>query len=138
MPTDRIESHIHRILDEGFNHGNLAVVDELISPGHIAHNAFGGAPNGPQDLKWLIAIFRTAFPGLHCTVEDEIREGDKGAAHWTIRGTHKGLFMGNLPSGKRMQMQGSIFARYEEQRVVEYWMLIDQYGLLQQLGIVPG
>jgi predicted ester cyclase len=32
----------------------------------------------------MIANLRAAFPDLYCTVEDEIREGDKLAAHWTI------------------------------------------------------
>lgn len=68
MPTDRAESLIRRIFDEAFNQGNLAVVDELISLDHLAHTAFGGAPHGPGGLKWLIAMFRTAFPDLHCTV----------------------------------------------------------------------
>ena len=137
MASTQIQSPIYRIFEDAFNRGNLGVVDELLSYDHLAHNAFGGAPNGPQGLKWLIAMFRTAFPDLQCTVEDEISEGDKFAAHWTMRGTHKGLFMGNLPTGKQMQAHGIIFARFEQGMIVEYWMLIDQFGLLQQLGIIP-
>jgi hypothetical protein len=30
-----------------------------------------------------------------------------------------------------------MFARFEKEMMVEYWMLIDQFGLLQQLGIIP-
>lgn len=138
MPTDRTQSLICRIFEEAFNKGNLVVVDELLSPDHFAHIAFGGAPFGPGGLKWLIAMFRSAFSDLHCTVEDEISEGDQFAAHWTMRGTHTGLFLGNPPSGKRMQTQGLIFARLEGGLMVEDWMLIDHFGLLQQLGIIPG
>src|SRR3989304_9120586 len=137
MPTGRSDSLIRRIFEEAFNQGDLAVADEVLTPDHFAHTAFGGAPNGPQGLKWLIAMFRTAFPDLHCTVEDEIQEGDKFAAHWTMRGTHKGLFMGNLPTGKQMQAPGIIFARFEQGMIVGYWMLIVRFGLLQQLGIIP-
>ena len=130
-------SIIQRIFDKAFNEGNLAVVDELLSPDHLAHNAFGGAPNGPQGLKWLIVMFRTAFPDLKCNVEDEIREGDKFAARWTMRGTHKGSFLGNPPTGRPVVVQGIIFARTENGRIVEDWLLIDQLGILQQLGLVP-
>ena len=137
MATHQTQSPIHRIFNEAFNHGNLAVVNELVSSDNLAHNAFGGAPNGPQGLKWLIAMFRTAFPDLQCNVEDEIREGDKVAAHWTMRGTHKGSFLGNPPTGRPIVVQGIIFARVEECMIVEYWILIDQFGLLQQLGIIP-
>jgi steroid delta-isomerase-like uncharacterized protein len=137
MSSTQFQSPLNRIIEEAFNLGNLAAVDEVLAPDHFAHNAFGGAPNGPKGLKWLIAMFRTAFPDLHCTVEDEIREGDKFAAHWTMRGTHLGLFLGNPPTGKQMQAQGIIFAGFEKEMMVEYWMLIDQFGLLQQLGIIP-
>jgi steroid delta-isomerase-like uncharacterized protein len=137
MPTDRTESLIHRLFVEAFNQGNLAVVDELISPNHFAHTALGGAPHGPAGLKWLIAMFRTAFPDLHCTVDDEISEADQFAAHWTIHGTHKGFFMGNAPTGRRVDVQAMIFGRIVNGQIVEDWTLIDQIGILQQLGIVP-
>jgi steroid delta-isomerase-like uncharacterized protein len=137
MPTNRTETLIYRIFDQAFNQGNLAVVDELLAPDHFTHIAIGGAPQGPAGLKWLAAMFRTAFPDLHCTVEAEIREVDQCAAHWTLHGTHQGRFLGNPPTGKRIQMQGIIFARLEAGRIAEDWMLIDQMGLLQQLGIIP-
>jgi len=137
MPTDRSDSLIRRIFEEAFNQGDLAVVDEVLSPDHLAHIAFGGVPNGPQGLKWLIAMLRTAFPDLHCTVEDEIKVDDQFAAHWTMRGTHKGSFLGNPPTGRPVVVQGIIFARTENGRMVEDWTLIDQLGILQQLGLVP-
>ena len=137
MPMNRTESLIYRIFDQAFNQGNLAVVDELLSPNHFTHITLGGAPQGPAGLKWLVAMFRTAFPDLRCTVEDEIREGDQFAAHWTLRGTHKGPFQGNPPTGKLVEVQGIIFARTENSRIVEDWTLFDQMGILQQLGVVP-
>jgi hypothetical protein len=87
MSTNQTQSPIRRVFEEAFNRGNLAVVDELLSPNHFAHNSIGGAPNGPQGFKLLIAMFRTAFPDLHCIVEDEFSEGDKFSARWTLRGT---------------------------------------------------
>jgi steroid delta-isomerase-like uncharacterized protein len=137
MPTNQMHSPIRRIFIEAFNQGNLAVVDEVITSNHIAHNAFTGAPHGPQGLKMLIAIFRTAFPDLLCTVEDEIIEGDKFAVRWSIRGTHRGMFLGNPPTGKQIDVLGIIFGRTENGRIIEDWILTDQLGILQQLGIVP-
>ena len=137
MPTGRTESLIHRLFDEAFNQGQIALVDELLSPNHFTHTAFGGAPHGPQGLKWLIVMFRTAFPDLHCTIEDEIREGDKVAACWLMRGTHQGLFLGNPPTFRQVKIQGIVFARTAHGQIVEDWILADQMDILQQLGIVP-
>jgi steroid delta-isomerase-like uncharacterized protein len=137
MPTDHTDSLIQQLFEEAFNQGHLDVVDEVLTPDYFTHNAFGGTPNGPKALKWLITMFRTAFPDLHCTIEDEITQGNKVAVHWTMCGTHRGLFLGNPPTGRQIEVQGMIFGRIENGRIVEDWTLIDQIGILQQLGLVP-
>jgi steroid delta-isomerase-like uncharacterized protein len=130
-------SPIRRIFEEAFNKGNLAVIDEATSPDLIAHNVIAGTPNGPQGLKLLVTMFRTAFPDLHYTVEDEIAAGDKFAVRWSMHGTHRGMFLGNPPTGKQVDVLGIMFGRTENGRIIEDWTLTDQLGILQQLGIVP-
>ena len=137
MSSTQFHSPIYQIFDEAFNQGNLDVVDKLLIPDHSTHTNFGGIPNGPQGLKCLIAMFRNAFPDIHWTLEDEIKQGDKLAAHWTMRGTHTGQFLGNPPTGRPVEVQGIIFARTENGRIVEDWTLVDEMGILQQLGLVP-
>ncbi len=135
MPAAK--SLVQRIFNQAFNQGNLTVVDELVAPDGVTHSLPWGLPAGRQGLKQWITIFRTAFPDLHCTVEDEINAGDKLAAHWTMRGTHQGPLLGNRPTGRPIVVQGLIFARIENDRIAEDWILVDQMGMLQQLGIVP-
>jgi predicted ester cyclase len=130
-------SPIRRIFDEAFNVGNLEVVDEVLAPDHHTHITIGGAPNGPQGLKMIIAMFRAAFPDLWCIVEDEITVGDKFAARWALHGTQKGMFLGNPPTGKQVDVPGLVFGRTENERIIEDWILIDQMEILEQLGIVP-
>jgi predicted ester cyclase len=130
-------SLIRRIFDEAFNRGNLAVVDEVLAPDHHTHITIGGAPHGPQGLKLMIVLFRTAFPDLHCTVEDEIVAGDKFAVRLSMRGTNQGRFLGNPPTGKQVNVPGIIIGRIENGRIIEDWLLTDQLGILQQLGVVP-
>jgi predicted ester cyclase len=136
MVTDS-PSFFHRIFTEAFNQGNLAVVDEVLAPDHRAHIIIGGVPNGPQGLKLIIAMYRTAFPDLRCTVEDEIVDGDKFAVRWSLHGTHQGMFLGNPPTGKQVHVLGIILGRTENGRIIEDWILTDQLAILQQLGIVP-
>lgn len=131
------KSIIRHIFDEAFNQGNLSVLDELVAHNGISHHLSWGIPANRMGLKQLIVMFRTAFPDLHCMVEDEIIQGDKIAAHLTMRGTHKGLFLGNSPTNKPMVVQGLIYARIENDQVIENWILVDQMGALQQLGLIP-
>jgi steroid delta-isomerase-like uncharacterized protein len=137
MSTDRTDSLIRRLLENAFNQGTLTVVDELFAPNGIAHSVVWGMPRNRQGLKQMIALFRSAFPDLHCTVEDEISAGDRLAAHWTMRGTHTGAFLGNSPTNRSIVIQGISFARTENHQIAEDWTLIDQMSILQQLGIVP-
>ncbi|MCJ7661801.1 MAG: ester cyclase [Anaerolineales bacterium] len=130
-------SLIQRIFDLAFNQGDLAILDELVAGNSINHTMHRGMSTSRLGLKQLIAAYRTGFPDLLCTIEDEINKSDQVAALWTMSGTHKGFFMGNPPTGKQMQVQGIIFARLEGGMIVAYWMLIDQFGMLQQLGIIP-
>jgi len=137
MTISQPNSLIRRIIDTAFNQGNFPAVEELLAPDSITHITAWGMPNNRLGLKQLIATFRTAFPDLDCTVEDEIYQGNKVAAHWTMRGTLQGLFFGNQPTGRPVLVQGIIFARIENDQIAENWTLIDQIGMLQQLGIVP-
>ena len=137
MPIDQTYSFIRCIVDKAFNHGNFTAMEELLAPDSSSRIPVGRIANNRIGLKLLITSYRLAFPDLHCIVRDEIRVNDKLAGHWTMRGTHKGLFMGNPPTGKQIQTQGIIFAKFEGGMIVEYLMLIDLFGLLQQLGIIP-
>ena len=125
------------MVEQAFNQGALAVVDELLAPDGVTHIPSWGMPQTREGLKQLIAIFRSAFPDLQCTVEDEISAGDRAAAHWMLRGTQTGLFLGNRPTSRSIVVQGMIFARIENGRIAEHWTLLDQMSMLQQLGIVP-
>ena len=137
MSADQTDSTIRRMVDIAFNDGTFAIVDELVATDGVTHAPTWGVPNNREGLKQLIAMFRSAFPDLQCTVEDEINEGDKVAARWTIRGTHTGLFLGNQSTRRSIVVHGMIFARTANGQIVEGWTLVDQMSILQQLGIVP-
>ena len=138
MSATHFQSPIQRILREAFDKGNLTVVDEVLSSDYIVHNSKNRLVNNYDEIKRLISTFRIAFPDLQTIVEDEIQEGEKVVARWTMSGTHKGLLMGITPTGKSMKIQGVFFARLADGMIRDYWILIDQYGMLQQLGIIPG
>ena len=137
MSIARTDSLIRRMLDNAFNLGTFAVVDDVVASNGITHTPLWGMPQNRDGLKQLIAMFRSAFPDLHCTLEDEINAGDKVAAHWTMRGTHQGLFLGTPPTSRSIEVEGMMFARTENGQIAEGWTMIDLMGLLQQLGLVP-
>jgi len=130
-------SLVRALFEQAFNQGELALVDKLVSTISPTHIPGWGMPANRLGLKQMIANLRAGFPDLHCTVDDEIEGESKTAAIWTLRGTHQSSFLGNQATGRKVEVQGFIFARTGEGQIVENWILIDQMTMLQQIGVVP-
>jgi predicted ester cyclase len=56
---------------------------------------------------------------------------------WTAHGTHKGEFVGILPTGRRVVMAGIDIDRIANGKLVECWTKSNDLGMLQQLGAIP-
>ncbi|MBI1879025.1 MAG: ester cyclase [Chloroflexi bacterium] len=128
---------IVRRIYEVFNTGNLALAQELITADAIDHQAMPGQEQGLAGFKQIVTMLRTAFPDLQVTAEDMIAEGDKVVGRWTMRGTHKGEFMGITATGKSFTMTGIDIIRFAGDKAVEHWGNQDDLGMMQQLGVMP-
>ncbi len=128
-----------RSIEEIWNQGKLAVIDELTALNATFHdpNVPGGKFTGPEGVKQFVQIYRAAFPDVRITINDQIAEGDKVVTRWTATGTHKGELMGIAPTNKHATVTGVDVDRYQNGKVVEAWASYDMLGMLQQLGIVP-
>jgi steroid delta-isomerase-like uncharacterized protein len=128
-----------RYIDQVWNKGKLELVDQLVAPGCRTHDpaAPGGELAGPEGVKQLVAMYRSAFPDTEFDFKDLIQEGDKVAARITATGTHHGTLMGIAPTGKRVSIGGIVITQFRDGKQVESWSSYDQLGMLQQLGAVP-
>lgn len=125
-----------RVVEEGFSQGNLAVIDELISPHHEEHQS-GMAP-GPEGVKGAIAYLHAVFPDFALTVEDMTTDGDKVWARLRARGTQRGPHMGVPATGRRIEIDVIDICRFKDGKMVEHWGVPDRFALLEQLGLLPG
>ena len=64
-----------------------------------------------------------------------IAEGDKVTVRITARGTHTGVFQGMVATGKLTKITGIAIRRIADGKVIEEWVVNDQLGLMQQLGL---
>ncbi len=143
MSTQQNTANYRRFIQEGWNKGNLAVVDELASPGLVLQFLPPGTPPGGESIKRHIASMRAAFPDVTLTIEDLFGAGDKIVARWTMTGTHRGDYLNHLktlmpPTGKRFSAQGIDIWRFDSNgKWVECSSSFDRLGLLLQLGAIP-
>jgi steroid delta-isomerase-like uncharacterized protein len=128
-----------RAIEEVWNQGKLAVIDELTAANAMFHDPSvpGRKFTGPEGMKQFVQIYRGAFPDVRLTINDQIAEGDKVVTRWTATGTHKGELMGIAPTNKSATVTGVDIDRYQDGKVVEAWASYDMLGMLQQLGVVP-
>ena len=127
-----------RFLEEAFNSGNLDVVDELVAPEFVNHDAALPEPGvGIQAAKASITGYREAFPDLRLMIEQQLAEGEYVTTRWSARGTHQGNLMGMAPTGKQATVTGITIDRIVDGRFVESWTNWDTLGLMQQLGVIP-
>lgn len=124
---------VNRIVNEAYNNGELAVLDECISPDFTSEMLPAGMPGGPEAFKRMISHFRTGFPDLHFTVDDQISEPGKVVNRWTMTGTHDGPYMDIPATGNAIHIHGISIWYLHDDKVVDFWVVMDQQALHHQL-----
>jgi predicted ester cyclase len=95
------------------------------------------APRAARRVKRLFAEFRGAFPDWHEEIVELVAEGNTVAGRFKCSGTHLGGFLGEAPTGKRMEVEEVFFLRVEGDKFVDFWALEDSLGRMRQLGLLP-
>ena len=127
-----------RLIEEGLSAGRHEVIDELVAPTFVNHDPSAtGDMVGRDGLRQLIDMYRTAFPDLRVSLEEQLAERDLVATRWSARGTHHGPILGIEPTAKQSTVTGITIDRIEDGKIVESWNNWDTLGMLQQLGVMP-
>jgi len=111
---------------------------ELVCADAIFHVPGRPEPlSGPAGYLTIIAMMRSGFPDVQWTLEETIRQGERIAARFTMRGTHQGHFMGVAPTGRTIAVQALNIYHLSNGRIIEEHGQPDLFGLLAQIGAVP-
>lgn len=137
MSAEQNRSTVRRFIEEGLNQQNMALMESHYSPQLVDHALPPAMPDGREGRKLFAQAFFAAFPDVHIHMEDLLAEGDRTVLRWSAHGTHKGALMGIPATGKAVTMTGIAIDRFENGQSVEHWEIIDQMGLMQQLGVLP-
>lgn len=124
--------------DGAWNHGDFSVLDKYLSPDTVDYSTLHGQPeHGAESFRQIISGFRSAFPDIHLTIDDEIYNKDKVVHRWTLRGTHTEPFMGIPATGRKVQFTGTTIVQMEDGKIGARWANVDLFGLMVQLGVIP-
>jgi predicted ester cyclase len=95
---------------------------------------------GLAELLQNYRNLRHAIPDLRFTIDPEVQtaEGDMAIIRWILSGTHTGdALFGIQPTGKTLEWSGVDLARFEDDKIVERWVVADRYRLTQEVGLFP-
>ncbi len=100
---------------EAWNTGNLDPLDAIIDSQFVRHVS-SASKTGAVDLdslKSVISNFRTTYPDMHVTLEEEIYAGDKSVARWTYTATNTGPGI-IPPTGMKITATGISIIHYKK------------------------
>ena len=124
---------------DALNQGTaLNAVEEFYAADYVLHDPSQPEPvRGVEGVRAFVSAIASAFPDVHCTIDDMLANGDKVVQRLTARGTQQGEFQGIPPTGKSIEIWLMVISRIANGKIVEEWQLVDSLSMLQQLGVVP-
>ncbi len=137
MASD-VEDLFRRYFSEGTNKGDLSVIEDAFVEDYKHHDpANPDVIVGREGVQEHINTLRGAFPDIRFDVEDIITAPDKIVVRWTAGVTHTGDYFGIPPTGKSAVITGMNTWHLRDGKAAEGWVNRDDFGLLQQLGLIP-
>jgi steroid delta-isomerase-like uncharacterized protein len=133
------EAIVRRLIEEGWNRGNLAVVDDCLAASYTQEGPLETV-RGPEGERAMITKYRNAFPDCHIQIDEMFSAEDRVVMRFTYAGTHRGDLEGIAPTGRSVQGKGIDVVHLLDGRIVASFSQWDALGLMQQLGVVslPG
>jgi steroid delta-isomerase-like uncharacterized protein len=132
------ETTVRRFFDEVMNGGDLAVIDQIFAPDAQLHAPLAGIQPKTEGLKKVVAGLREGFPDLQVAIDDLFSGGDKVVVRWhTTRQTHRGVYRGIPPTGRKVSMTAIQVFRMRDGRIADVWFELDALGGARDMGVVP-
>jgi steroid delta-isomerase-like uncharacterized protein len=128
---------IRRFVEEVITRGDIDSAGEYAWDDVVEQVPFPGQGPGLDGLKDVLRGMRAAFPDIDFSIKEQISETDKVASRFEWTGTHQGEFLGVSATGRPVRVWGIVIDRLEQGRIKETRIIMDIFGLMMQLGVIP-
>ena len=126
---------VRRYIEQVLNEQRLDLAEEFLAENIELHGS--GVPPGLEVVEQWLAAFATAFPDGYTIIEDMVAEEDRVVARTVFNGTHKAEMQDIPATGKTVNIPRIIIFRMDNGRIAEGWLVSDNLGMMQQLGVIP-
>ena len=116
-----------------FNEARFDELDGFLAPDYAIKDAPPGSAEGAAGIREVVTMFRTAFSDMLITLDEVIAEGDWVASKSTLRGTHRGNFLGMEPTGRSVEVTSLTMIKFRDGKLLESWVKNDVAAMMRQL-----
>jgi len=115
-----------------FQKHDFSHLDEIMRDDYIQHNE-----DTPQGKTGFIEFFEQMFkamPDFNYTIKEIVAEGDIVMMYSTTTATHSGEWLGNPPTGNKLNFDVVDIFRIQNGKIAEHWDVADTLKLFTQVG----
>jgi hypothetical protein len=108
--------------------------DKIYAPSYVCHYPFRDMSREETIGSWVSMV--SAFPGFEWLIDVLVAEEERVVNITTIKGTHKGVFIGIPATGKQILVKWVTLYKIGRGKILEGWEFPDMLSLMTQLGVV--
>lgn len=136
-PDEKDVALLRRVVDEIWNAGNIDLADELFSSAYVNHGGLiPDVVKGPEGVKFSVALYRAAFPGLQIRVDTLSSTKGTVSLRWTAHSTFAQHGPGATGASLiESELSGAIRSSVAGGLIVESWTSWDSTAALRRLEV---
>ena len=128
------KSIVKRYWEGKWNERRLEILEELQTPNVVYHGT-SEKINGLEEYKQAYNFYRSAVHNTRIEIIELIAEGDLVMSRVVLHGTQNGDLGDIPPTGNEIQVSAFTVFRLVDGKITEEWEVIDQMGMMMQLGM---
>jgi len=136
MPEDNA-SIVRSFVNEVITNGNIEAAAHYVWEDVVEQVPLPGQGPGLDGLKDIVRAMRSGFPDIVFSIQEQVTEHDKVASRFEWTGTHNGEFLGIPATGRPVRVWGVVIDRLEDGRIKDTRIIMDTFGMMAQLGVLP-
>lgn len=130
--TEKNKKLVETLCITVFQKHDFSRLDEIMRDDYIQHNE--DTPQGKAGFKVFFEQMFKAMPDFSYTIKKIVAEGDTVMMYSTTTATHLGEWLGNHPTGNKLNFDVVDIFRIENGKIAEHWDVADTLKLFTQVG----
>lgn len=131
-PSQELKPIADKLVD-AWNGVNIDSLDSIFDPSFVRTVNQEPDAKGVEGFKKAIHDFRTAYPDLKLTLDNEVYSENSIAVRWTVTGTNTGP--GEMPpTGKAVNFWGEAIIHLANGKLTREIVAYNNQALMEQLG----